>query len=301
MKGIAKTLLLLWLVVLSVLLSSCSSGGLSSSPDQVVVKVMMDPAVLPGYGQGGTAGGASGTGTGTVSGNQIPAPTANSDSGSSSSGTENTGGTVGSVSREPAPSQPDSGASAGAAQALSTAQAVQLVNQAFADAKEQTGSRTMVIDLEKLPSGLNMLKDTIQGMLGDTGEPSEVAGVFAQNLQEGDFTSVQSEKSGENHKITMTVKTETAPDTPANGRAFSILPQDAIDEWFGKLKVTPSDGVKFIYENGTIEAVVTPEGKLVSTVNTMRISIVVDSVKVLGILPMSDAKVNLTMTDSFGV
>lgn len=185
------------------------------------------------------------------------------------------------------------------ATSLSKEEAVALFNKATASAKSMKGNRYTAVDLVQIPGG-----DTLKGILSKSGiipDPDEaiaITGVPNTTMQASDFSSVTAKKSGSNWVITMSVKSETAPNTPANSRAFAELPQSEIDAALGKISIEPADAVKFVYSGGKIEATVTADGKLVSATYTMKVDVSVENAKVY-FLTVESAKVSVTQTDKF--
>lgn len=183
---------------------------------------------------------------------------------------------------------------------LSKEEAVALFNKATAGAKGMKGVRSTAVDINKLPGGLDMLKDVITGALKSSTADVSITGVPNQTMNASDFSSVTAKKSGNNWVLTMAVKGETAPNHAANTRAFAELPQKDIDEWInGKLKVKPADSIKFNYNGGTIVATVSADGKLINATYTMKVNVSVNNAKALGFLTISKAEVSVTQTDKF--
>lgn len=201
----------------------------------------------------------------------------------------------GADSNTPAASTPSANATS-----LSKDEAVALFNKASANAKSMKGNRYTAVDLIEVPGG-DFLKNTISGFLPSANDATAITGVPNATMQASDFSSVSAKKSGNNWVLTMNVKSETAPNNAANARAFDELPQADIDDWLNnKLKISPSNGVKFAYSGGTIVATVSADGsKLVNATYTMKVTVTVSNVKALGIVSISSAKVTVTQTDKF--
>lgn len=183
---------------------------------------------------------------------------------------------------------------------LSKDEAVALFNKATAAAKSKSGNRYTKVDLVEVPGGdalRNILK--LANVLPDPEAATPLKGAPNSAMNASDFSSVTAKKSGNNWVLTMNVKNETAPNHPANTRAFAELPQSEIDNALGKIKIEPADGIKFIYNGGKIEATVTADGQLVNATYTMKVIVSVGKVKVGGFLPINSAKVEVTQTDKF--
>lgn len=196
----------------------------------------------------------------------------------------------------------DTQASAPSANAtsLSKEEAVALFNKATANAKSMKGNRYTSVELVEIPGG-SVLKSALSPLLPDPNEAAPLTGVANKTMQASDFSSVTAKKSGNNWVLTMTVKTETAPNTPANSRAFAVLPQSEIDSALGSLNATPADAIKFVYTGGTIVATVSADGsKLVSATYTMKVQLVATNAKALGgLVKIDSAKVNISQVDKF--
>lgn len=182
---------------------------------------------------------------------------------------------------------------------LSNSQAVALFNKASANAKNKLGKRYTAVDLVQLPGG-DFLKTAVSSLLPNPNDAVSVTGVPNSSLQVSDFSSITSKKSGNNWVLTMNLKTETHPNISSNARAFAELPQDEIDASLDSLKVTPSEGIKFVYSGGTIVATVSADGsKLINATYTMKVNMIATNVKALGVISVSSAKVTITQTDKF--
>lgn len=198
-----------------------------------------------------------------------------------------------------ADSAKDSSAASSNSSTLSKDEAVALFNKATASAKSMKGNRYTAVDLIEVPGG-DFLKNTISGFLPSADDATAITGVPNGTMQASDFSSVTAKKSGNNWVLTMNLKNETAPNNAANARAFAELPQSDIDDWLNnKLKVSPSDGVKFAYNGGSIVATVSADGKLVNATYTMKVTVTVSNVKALGVVKIDSAKVAVTQTDKF--
>lgn len=185
------------------------------------------------------------------------------------------------------------------ADTLSKDEAVALFNKATASAKSMKGNRYTQVDLIDVPGG-DFVKNLIVPFLPNANDATAISGVPNTTMNASDFTSVSASKSGSNWVITMTVKSETAPNHAANTRAFHELPQADIDEWINnKLSVTPSDSIKFVYNNGKIVATVSPDGKLINATYTMNVKVTVKNAKIKGIVSIPSAEVSVTQTDKF--
>lgn len=202
-------------------------------------------------------------------------------------------------SSETAKNEEESSNSSANSDSLSTDEAVALFNKAAASAKSMKGTRSTKVNLIDLPGG-DTLKNIISKGLESSAKDVAITGVPNTTMNAGDFSSVKAVKDGNNWKLTLNVKNETAPNHAANTRAFEELPQSEIDSWInGKLKVTPSDSIKFAYNGGTIDATVTADGKLVSATYTMKVTVTVKNAKAMGLITISSAKVEVTQTDKF--
>lgn len=182
---------------------------------------------------------------------------------------------------------------------LSKDEAVALFNKATAAAKSKSGNRYTKVDLVEVPGGA-ILSGALSPLLPKPDKATAIKGVPNGTMNASDFSSVTAKKSGNNWVLTMNVKTETAPNTAANSRAFEELPQSEIDKALGSLSVSPMSGVKFTYSGGTINATVTADGQLVSATYTMKVQLVASNVTAVGgFVKISSAKVNITQTDKF--
>lgn len=186
------------------------------------------------------------------------------------------------------------------ATSLSKDEAVSLFNKATANAKSMKGNRYTEVDLVEVPGGA-VLKSALSPILPDPDKATALTGVSNKTMQASDFSSVTAKKNGSNWVLTMTVKTETAPNTPANSRAFTVLPQSEIDSALGSLNASPADAIKFTYTGGTIVATVSADGsKLVSATYTMKVTLTATNAKALGgLVKIDSAKINITQTDKF--
>lgn len=186
------------------------------------------------------------------------------------------------------------------ATSLSKDEAVSLFNKATANAKSMKGNRYTSVELVDIPGG-TVLKTALSPILPDPDKATALTGVPSKTMQASDFSSVTAKKSGSNWVLTMTVKTETAPNTPANSRAFAVLPQSEIDSALGSLNVSPADAVKFVYSGGTIVATVSADGsKLVSATYTMKVQLTATNAKAVGgLVKIDSAKVNISQVDKF--
>lgn len=185
------------------------------------------------------------------------------------------------------------------ATSLSKDEAVALFNKATAAAKSKSGNRYTKVDLVEVPGG-SILSGALSPLLPNPDKATAIKGVPNGTMNASDFSSVTAKKSGNNWVLTMNVKTETAPNTAANSRAFEELPQSEIDKALGSLSVSPMSGVKFTYSGGTINATVTADGQLVSATYTMKVQLVASNVTAVGgFVKISSAKVNITQTDKF--
>lgn len=182
---------------------------------------------------------------------------------------------------------------------LSKEEAVALFNKATASAKSMKGNRYTQVDLIDVPGG-DFVKNLIVPFLPKASDATAISGVPNTTMNAADFTNVSASKSGNNWVITMTVKSENAPNHAANTRAFQELPQADIDDWINnKLSVTPSDSIKFAYSNGKIVATVSPDGKLINATYTMNVKVTVKNAKIKGIVSVPSAEVTVTQTDKF--
>lgn len=181
---------------------------------------------------------------------------------------------------------------------LSKDEAVALFNKATAN-KSKSGNRYTKVDLVEVPGGA-ILSGALSPLLPNPDKATAIKSLPNGTMNASDFSSVTAKKSGNNWVLTMNVKTETAPNTAANSRAFEELPQSEIDKALGSLSVSPMSGVKFTYSGGTINATVTADGQLVSATYTMKVQLVASNVTAVGgFVKISSAKVNITQTDKF--
>lgn len=184
------------------------------------------------------------------------------------------------------------------ATSLSKDEAVALFNKATAT-KSKSGNRYTKVDLVEVPGGA-ILSGALSPLLPNPDKATAIKSLPNGTMNASDFSSVTAKKSGNNWVLTMNVKTETAPNTAANSRAFEELPQSEIDKALGSLSVSPMSGVKFTYSGGTINATVTADGQLVSATYTMKVQLVASNVTAVGgFVKISSAKVNITQTDKF--
>lgn len=229
----------------------------------------------------------------------MPADDTNASEDASASEDDSAASEDASEASDSADSAKDSSAASSNSSTLSKDEAVALFNKATASAKSMKGNRYTAVAINKLPGALDKLKGMISEGLPSADEATPITGVPNATMQAGDFSSVTAKKSGNNWVLTMTVKTETAPNNAANARAFEELPQSEIDSWLNKFSVKPTSGMKFVYSGGTINATVTADGKLVSATYTMKVTLDVSNVTAMGLFKISSANISITQTDKF--
>lgn len=177
---------------------------------------------------------------------------------------------------------------------LTKQEALDLFNKATVG-KSMKGLRKTKVNLNKLPGSLDKYKGDLEKTIAERAADKELSRFENQTLTMNDVKNVTAVKSGNNWKITISVKDGYA----ANAKAFLELPKDEIDGWVKKLMLKPADALQFNYRNSTIVATVTPDGKVVNAEYTMKVNVHVDNGKVFGFVNVSNVDVDVTQIDKF--